>query len=83
MPRPANDGRGRLGGRAKGTPNKPLTPVTAWINSQLNRNRGFIEQQLKTPGTETGIKLLSALIVAAAVNDTATAILTPEVINGD
>lgn len=44
MPRQKNDGRGRLGGRAKGTPNKVTTDLKTWIASILDDGRGrFVE----------------------------------------
>lgn len=79
MPRKANDGRGRLGGRTVGTPNKPLTPVSDWIDELVNHNRRYIERQLlETPFTPTGTNLLTALIIAAAIKDTAKQLLTVE-----
>ena len=39
MARQANDGRGRMGGRAKGTGNKPLNE---WVNGFIKRNRAQI-----------------------------------------
>lgn len=74
MGRTANDGRGRLGGRAKGTPNKPLAPLNEWISGILNRNRTYIEGVMKTPWTPEAMHLYAALTVAAAINDVTEAI---------
>jgi hypothetical protein len=43
MARPKNDGRGRLGGRAKGTPNKINSDVKNWIVSVLANGKGKFE----------------------------------------
>ena len=44
MARQRNDGKGRLGGRAKGTPNKATTDLKAWIGFILDNGRDkFIE----------------------------------------
>lgn len=77
MGRLANDGRGRLGGRAKGTGNKPLAPLNEWVNRLLNANRKRIEQEFNQPWTDKAVILYAALTVAAAIND-ATAALTTE-----
>lgn len=44
MPRQKNDGRGRLGGRAKGTPNRLNKNVKAWLQSFVTGQRRQIEQ---------------------------------------
>lgn len=48
MGRKANDGRGRIGGRAKGTTNKPQTPLNVWALSVINKNRAQLEKDLPT-----------------------------------
>ena len=47
MARQKNDGRGRLGGRAKGTPNKVTTSVKEWLSELINANREQVEADLK------------------------------------
>lgn len=47
MARQKNDGRGRLGGRAKGTPNKVTTSVKEWLNELINANREQVEADLR------------------------------------
>ena len=47
MARQKNDGRGRLGGRAKGTPNKVTTSVKEWLSELVNANREQVEADLK------------------------------------
>ena len=44
MARQKNDGKGRLGGRAKGTPNKVTTDLKTWVSSILDDGRDkFVE----------------------------------------
>ncbi len=68
MGRAINDGRGRLGGRAKGTPNKPQTPFGVWAEDVLTKNRRYIENQVNAPTTSGAAALLSALVVAASID---------------
>lgn len=75
MGRQVNDGRGRLGGRQKGTANKPLAPLNDWINGVLNKNRSVIEREMQlSPWGDRSILLFSALSIAAAINDATAAI---------
>ena len=62
MPRAKNDGRGRLGGRAKGTPNKTTSTVKEWLTALVDSNRKQIEKDLK--GMEPGerVKLFALLL---------------------
>lgn len=46
MPRQKNDGRGRLGGREKGTPNKVTTHIKEWVSLILDENREKFNQAL-------------------------------------
>ena len=64
MGRIANDGRGRLGGRAQGTKNKPQPSFTEWVNGLLNKHRRDVETA-KTCG-DRGV--LSALLVVSALD---------------
>ena len=78
MGRLANDGRGRLGGRAKGTGNKPLAPLNEWVNGLLNANRKRIEQEFNQPWTDRAVILYAALTVAAAINETTKTLMVEE-----
>ncbi len=46
MARHRNDGRGRVGGRAKGTPNRTTADLREWIGEILNNGRAQFEQDL-------------------------------------
>lgn len=46
MPRKKNDGRGRLGGRAKGTPNKVSAELKDWLASILNNGKERFERDI-------------------------------------
>lgn len=66
MGRTKNDGRGRIGGRAKGTPNKPkpIEPLNEWAAGVINRNRARFEKDLEEmePAQRAGV--LATLIAA-------------------
>lgn len=69
MGRKANDGRGRLGGRAKGTPNKPKSPATDWVGEMLAVARPTIDHSVRSKSdVELFPRLLPALLVAEALN---------------
>lgn len=46
MGRLKNDGKGRLGGRAKGTPNKVTADLRGWINTILDDGREKFAENL-------------------------------------
>lgn len=47
MAREKNDGKGRLGGRQKGTPNKVTSTVKDWLAQLIDKNRKQVERDLK------------------------------------
>jgi len=47
MAREKNDGKGRLGGRQKGTPNKVTSTVKDWLAQLIDNNRKQVERDLK------------------------------------
>lgn len=47
MARQRNDGKGRMGGRQKGTPNKVTGTVKEWLADLIDKNRGQIEADLQ------------------------------------
>lgn len=66
MGRLKNDGRGRLGGRTKGTTNKPLAPLNEWVLGMVNRNRSRFEKDLETLTPQERAKVFSNLIAISA-----------------
>ena len=69
MSRKANDGRGRLGGRAVGTKNKPQPTVGEWVDALLSKKRHVIENAVVAPNCENGgASILAALLVVSALN---------------
>ena len=61
MGRQKNDGRGRLGGRKKGTPNKSTASLKNWLSGVLENNRNQFEKDLKSLLPEERVRLLSGL----------------------
>ena len=73
MGRQKHDGRGRIGGRAKGTPNrpkpeppKPLEPFNEWIAGVINRNRARFENDLDAMEPARRAEVLATLITQQA-----------------
>lgn len=66
MGRLKNDGRGRLGGRAKGTTNKPLEPLNVWVLGMVNRNRSRFEKDVETLTPQERAKVFANLIAVSA-----------------
>lgn len=62
MARPKNDGKGRMGGRAKGTPNKATKNMREWLTKLLAKNRRQIEQDLQALEPKDRIMLLEKLM---------------------
>lgn len=67
MARQTNDGRGRLGGRAKGTPNKNLNE---WVNCFIKRNRAQFEDDFKTLTPRDRASVMAVLIASTGTNVT-------------
>lgn len=67
MARQANDGRGRMGGRAKGTGNKPLND---WVNTFIKRNRAQFEDDFKTLSPQERAAVMATLIASTGVTST-------------
>ena len=70
MGRQKNDGRGRLGGRAKGTANKPLETLNDWVICMVNRNRARFEKDVETLTPQERARVFANLITAAAQGPT-------------
>lgn len=62
MARPKNDGRGRIGGRQKGTPNRASTELRDWLQKLLTDHQSQIEKDLKMISPEERLRVLSGLL---------------------
>ncbi len=62
MARQKNDGRGRLGGRTKGTPDKITTDLKQWINHLLLSNTGRFEECLDALSASEYVQVYLRLI---------------------
>ncbi len=67
MGRKANDGRGRIGGRLRGTKNKPLEPLNEWITGVVNRRRAQFERDLDALTPDKRADVLGRLMAAACL----------------
>jgi len=64
MGRKTNDGRGRMGGRAIGTKNKPLEPLNDWVNGLINSRRAQFEKDLDACNPQERAAILAGLIAS-------------------
>lgn len=62
MSRQKNDGRGRLGGRTKGTPNKVSITLKEFIANLIDDNRAQIIQDLKILDAKERLQMLERLM---------------------
>lgn len=62
MPRKKNDGLGRFGGRAKGTPNKVTATVKEWLSALIDKNRRQVERDLKALEPKDRLQMLEKLM---------------------
>lgn len=62
MGRQKNDGRGRLGGRAKGTPNKTTQNLQVWVTRLLQDHTEQLEQDWETLLPEERMKTMKDLL---------------------
>ena len=60
--RKKNDGKGRLGGRAKGTPNKVTTDLKTWVASILDDGRERFAESLEGLEPSEYIKTFTGLL---------------------
>ncbi len=58
MARTKNDGKGRLGGRTKGTPNKITASVRDWLAQVIDSNRGRMEKDLQALEPKDRLQML-------------------------
>lgn len=62
MARQKNDGRGRLGGRAKGTPNKTTSTLKGWITQVIEENKGQMLEDLAILEPRERLQILERLM---------------------
>lgn len=62
MARNKNDGRGRLGGRAKGTPNKVTASTRAWLSDLLQKHRKKFERDFKDLPADKRVQVYERLL---------------------
>ena len=62
MSRQKNDGRGRLGGRSKGTPNKVSNDIRSWVEAILSKNKAQIEQDFAIVDPDSRLRFVEKLI---------------------
>ena len=62
MARQKNDGKGRIGGRAKGTPNKVTSTVKDWISQLIDDNRSQIEKDIKKLSPRDRLQMFEKLM---------------------
>lgn len=64
MARPKNDGRGRIGGRAKGTKNKPQPALLDWADAFIKSHRAQFEKDFDSLNPQERAAALSGMITA-------------------
>lgn len=62
MGRKKDDGKGRLGGRTAGTPNKVTSSVRDWIQQIIDGNRDKFESDLEALEPIDRVKVISNLL---------------------
>ena len=62
MARQKNDGKGRMGGRAKGTPNKATTDLKTWVASILDDGRAKFIKSLDKLEPSEYIRVFTGLL---------------------
>lgn len=62
MAREKNDGKGRLGGRTKGTPNKVTSTVKEWLAELIDKNRKQMEKDIKQLEPRERLQVLEKLM---------------------
>lgn len=62
MARQKNDGRGRIGGRSKGTPNKVTSTIKDWISQIIDDNREQVEKDLRKLSPKDRLQMFEKLM---------------------
>lgn len=74
MSRQKNDGRGRLGGRSKGTPNKVTNDIREWVESILSKNKRQIENDFSLVDPDSRLRFVEKLMAYVVPKKTAVTI---------
>lgn len=62
MARQKNDGKGRIGGRQKGTPNRVTASVKDWVAQVIDKNRRQMERDIKALEPKDRLQMLEKLM---------------------
>lgn len=62
MARQKNDGKGRIGGRQKGTPNRVTASVKDWVAGVIDKNRRQMERDIKALEPKDRLQVLEKLM---------------------
>lgn len=62
MARTKNDGRGRMGGRQKGTPNRTTKEARQWLAELIDANREQVRKDLKSLEPKDRLQMLEKLM---------------------
>ena len=62
MARQKNDGRGRIGGRSKGAPNKVTSTIKDWISQIIDDNREQVEKDLRKLSPKDRLQVFEKLM---------------------
>jgi uncharacterized protein (UPF0305 family) len=62
MGRLKNDGKGKFGGRKKGTPNKLTSSVREWLSELIDKNREQIERDIEQLDPKDRLQVLERLM---------------------
>lgn len=62
MGRQKDDGKGRMGGRQKGTPNKVTATVKEWLSQLIDKNRRQMERDIKILEPKDRLQVLEKLM---------------------
>lgn len=62
MARQKNDGKGRIGGRQKGTPNRVTASIKDWVAGVIDKNRRQMERDIKALEPKDRLQMLEKLM---------------------
>lgn len=62
MSRVKGDGKGRLGGRTKGTPNKVTSDLRQWVSNLIDKNRAQAMRDIKALEPKDRLMIMERLL---------------------